>query len=61
MYNFFLNYGYINFGVVLVIKVRLLVERKKVKVVIVGVGFVGFGVVRYLMVFGYEVIVLEGR
>ncbi|KAG5607938.1 hypothetical protein H5410_029430 [Solanum commersonii] len=60
-YNYLLSYGYANFGVALAIKDKIPTRPSKGRVMVIGAGLVGLAVARQLMLFGFEVIVLEGR
>ncbi|KAK4713405.1 hypothetical protein R3W88_019312 [Solanum pinnatisectum] len=60
-YNYLLSYGYINFGVALAIKSRIPIEPSKGRAIFIGAGLLGLVATMQLMLFGFEVIVLEGR
>ncbi|WMV31628.1 hypothetical protein MTR67_025013 [Solanum verrucosum] len=60
-YNYLLSYGYINFGVALAIKDKIPTRPSKGRVIVIGAGLAGLAAARQLMLFGFEVIVLEGR
>ncbi|KAH0722609.1 hypothetical protein KY290_005258 [Solanum tuberosum] len=59
-YNFLLLYTYVNFGVTLTIKNMILAKPSKGKVIVIGEGLAGLAEARQQMLFGFEVIVLEG-
>lgn len=46
VYDFLVFYGYVNFGVVFLIKERIFGEFSKGSVIIIGAGLVGLVVVR---------------
>lgn len=60
-YNYLLSYGYINFGVALAIKDKIPAEPSKGRVIVIRAGLGGLEAARQLMLFGFEVTVLEGR
>ncbi|WMV31036.1 hypothetical protein MTR67_024421 [Solanum verrucosum] len=60
-YNYLLSYVYINFGVALAIKNRISNEPSKGREIVIGPGLAGLATTRQLMLFGFEVTVLEGR
>ncbi|XP_069154734.1 protein FLOWERINGUS D-like [Solanum lycopersicum] len=60
-YNYLLSYGYVNFGVTLAIKDKIPTRPSKGRVIVIGAGLAGLAAARQLMLFGFEVIVLEGR
>ncbi|WMV31035.1 hypothetical protein MTR67_024420 [Solanum verrucosum] len=60
-YNYLLSYKYINFGLALTIKNMIPVAPSKDRVIVIGAGLAWLAAARQLMLFGFEVIVLEGR
>lgn len=58
-YNYLLSYAYINFGVALAIMKRIPAEQSKGRVILIGAGLDGLAAARKLMLFEFEVIVLE--
>ncbi|KAH0755204.1 hypothetical protein KY290_025474 [Solanum tuberosum] len=60
-YNYLLSYVYINFGVALAIKNGILNEPSKGREIVIGPGLAGLATARQLMLFGFEVTVLEGQ
>ena len=59
--NYLLSYGYVNFGVTLAIKDKIPTRPSKGRVIVIGAGLAGLAAARQLMLFGFEVIVFEGR
>ncbi|XP_050233963.1 lysine-specific histone demethylase 1 homolog 1 [Mercurialis annua] len=57
-YDFLLEHGYINFGIVQKLNVC---AAEKPNVVVVGAGFAGLVAARQLLGMGFKVVVLEGR
>ncbi|XP_043704993.1 protein FLOWERING LOCUS D [Telopea speciosissima] len=60
-YNFLVSHGYVNFGVAPAIKEKIPADATKPNVIVIGAGLAGLAAARQLMVFGFKVIVLEGR
>ncbi|KAK6790391.1 hypothetical protein RDI58_014191 [Solanum bulbocastanum] len=60
-FNYLLSYGYVNFGVALAIKDKIPTRPSKGRVIVIGASLAGLAAARQLMLFGFEVIVLEGR
>nr|XP_043621546.1 lysine-specific histone demethylase 1 homolog 2 [Erigeron canadensis] len=60
-YDFLLNNGYINFGVLPAFKAQMPEEANEGSVIIIGAGLAGLAAARQLLAFGFKVAVLEGR
>nr|XP_010918622.1 lysine-specific histone demethylase 1 homolog 3 [Elaeis guineensis] len=60
-YNFLVSHGYVNFGIAPAIKEKIPAEPTNPNVIIIGAGLAGLAAARQLMIFGFKVVVLEGR
>nr|CAD1844742.1 unnamed protein product [Ananas comosus var. bracteatus] len=60
-YNYLVSHGFVNFGVAPSIKEKIPAEPSKPNVVVIGAGLAGLAAARQLMLFGFKVVVLEGR
>ncbi|KAG5607213.1 hypothetical protein H5410_028705 [Solanum commersonii] len=59
-YNYLLSYEYINFGLALTIMNMIPAAPSKYKVIVIEAGLAWLAAARQLMLFGFEIIVLEG-